>query len=145
MKITGPGAKGAVSGPRRADKTERGAGGAFKSALIDQMGAMEEAHAVEAPVGVGGVDALLMVQQVGDALEQETKRRLIRRGEVLLDGLEALRHGLLMGEVPAERMAALAQSVRSQRETCSDPRLAAILDDIELRVEVELAKLSRLG
>jgi len=48
-----------------------------------------------------------------------------------------------MGEIPSARMAALAQSVRSRREACSDPRLAALLDEIELRVEVELAKLSR--
>jgi hypothetical protein len=142
MKITGPGAKGAVSGSRRADKSDRPSG-AFKSALIDQMESMEGAHAVETPVGVGGVDALLMVQQVGDALEHESRKRLVRRGETLLDGLEELRHGLLMGDIPQERMQVLAQSVRTQRETCDDPRLAAILDDIELRVEVELAKLSR--
>ena len=42
----------------------------------------------------------------------------------LLDGLEELRHGLLMGEIPSGRMVALAQNVRARRENCADPRLA---------------------
>jgi hypothetical protein len=33
--------------------------------------------------------------------------------------------------------------VRNKREAGADPELAAILDEIELRAEVELAKLSR--
>ena len=109
------------------------------------MDAVEEPHAVEAPTGIGGIDALLMVQQVDNSAERESRRRLVRRGEELLDGLEDLRHGLLMGDIPKEKMLALAQSVRSRRENCGDPRLGALLDEIELRVEVELAKLSPRG
>ncbi|SEH49050.1 flagellar assembly protein FliX [Magnetospirillum fulvum] len=143
MKISGVGSKGAASGPRRTDKNSKT--GEFRRALVDSMDQAEEAHAVEAPVGIGGVDALLMVQQSDDTLEREARRRLLRRGEDLLDGLEALRHGLLMGEIPVEKMAALAQTIRVRRESSPDPRLAALLDEIELRVEVELAKLSRRG
>jgi hypothetical protein len=143
MKISGVGSKGAASGPRRTDKNSKP--GEFRRALVDSMDQAEESHAVEAPVGIGGVDALLMVQQADDALERETRRRLVRRGESLLDGLEELRHGLLMGEIPVEKMAILAQTIRDRRESSTDPRLSALLDEIELRVEVELAKLSRRG
>ncbi len=141
MKISGVGSKGTTIGARKADKTEKK--GEFRQALIESMDAMEEAHAVEAPGGITGVDALLVVQQVDGSVEREARRRLVKRGEQLLDGLEDLRHGLLMGEIPKERMVALAQSVRVRREHCADPRLGALLDEIELRVEVELAKLSR--
>lgn len=143
MKVSGVGSKGAVSGTRKSESA--GAKGEFKKALIESMDSMEEAHAVEAPAGIAGIDALLVVQQVDNSVERETRRRLVRRGEELLDGLEELRHGLLVGEVPAGRMVALAQQVRTRRENCADPRLAAILDEIELRVEVELAKLSPRG
>lgn len=143
MKISGVGSKGAATGARKADKS--GAKGEFKRTLVDSMDSAEAAHAVETPLGISGVDALLLVQQMDDAGEREARRRLVRRGEELLDGLEDLRHGLLMGEVPKEKMMALAQSVRSRRETCGDPRLGAVLDEIELRVEVELAKLSPRG
>ncbi len=140
MKISGIGSKGTVGGARRTEKSE--GKGEFKRALIDSMDSMEEAHAVEAPTGMTGVDALLLVQQVDGSVEREARRRLVSRGEELLDGLEDLRHGLLMGEIPRDKMMALAQTVRSRRETCGDPRLGALLDEIELRVEVELAKLS---
>jgi hypothetical protein len=33
------------------------------------------------------------------------------------------------------------QAVRSQRETVADERLAAVLDEVDLRTAVELAKL----
>ncbi|CUW38605.1 Putative Flagellar assembly regulator FliX(Flagellar assembly regulator FliX, class II,1-141) [Magnetospirillum sp. XM-1] len=143
MKISGVGSKGAVSGTKKSEGT--GAKGEFRKALIESMDSMEEAHAVEAPVGITGIDALLVVQQVDNSVEREARRRLVRRGEELLDGLEELRHGLLMGEIPTSRMMNLAQNVRMRRENCADPRLAAILDEIELRVEVELAKLSSRG
>ncbi|OAN46642.1 flagellar assembly protein FliX [Paramagnetospirillum marisnigri] len=141
MKISGVGPKGGATGPRKTEKTQ--GKGEFRQALIESMDSMEEAHAVEAPIGVTRVDALLMVQQMDDATEREARRRLVKRGEQLLDGLEELRHGLLMGEIPKDKMTVLAQSVRARRENCGDPRLAALLDEIELRVEVELAKLSR--
>jgi hypothetical protein len=141
MKISGVGSKGSVTGARKTEKSQ--GKGEFRRALIESMDSMEEAHAVETPAGVSSVDALLMVQQMDDATEREARRRLVKRGEQLLDGLEELRHGLLMGEIPKERMMSLAQSVRMRRENSSDPRLGALLDEIELRVEVELAKLSR--
>jgi len=53
------------------------------------------------------------------------------------------RRALLAGSVPKDRLIQLAQMVRARRDTVSDPRLATILDEIELRAEVELAKLSR--
>ncbi|RAU22889.1 flagellar assembly protein FliX [Paramagnetospirillum kuznetsovii] len=141
MKISGVGSKGPAAG---ASKTGKSQGkGEFRQALVDSMDSMEEAHAVGATAGISGIDAILIVQQVDDAAEREARRRLVKRGEQLLDGLEDLRHGLLMGEIPKEKMMALAQSVRQRRENCGDPRLGALLDEIELRVEVELAKLGR--
>jgi hypothetical protein len=141
MKISGVGSAGPSSGTKRTEKSEKK--GEFKKALVDAMDSMEEAHAVESPTAVSSVDALLVVQSMGDATEHEARKRLISRGEDILDQLEEVRHGLLMGEIPREKLVSLAQTVRTRREACSDPRLGAILDEIELRAEVELAKLSR--
>ncbi|MBI3446498.1 MAG: flagellar assembly protein FliX, partial [Magnetospirillum sp.] len=88
MKISGVGSKGAAGGARKAENT--GAKGEFKRALVDSMDSMETAHAVETPVGISSVDALLVVQQVDNSVEREARRRLVRRGEELLDGLEDL-------------------------------------------------------
>ena len=60
----------------------------------------------------------------------------------MLDELEQIRLGLLLGQIPRARLEQLAQMVRARREQLDDPKLIAILDDIELRAAVELAKLS---
>lgn len=143
MKVSGAGSSSAVSGgARRVDKSG-GAKGEFKRALVDAMDSAPDVAATEAPATISGIDALLLVQGVDDATEREARKRLIRRGEDLLDRLEEIRHGLLLGTVPKEKLMELAQMVRSRRENCQDPRLGALLDEIELRAEVEIAKLSR--
>jgi hypothetical protein len=143
MKVSGTGRSSAVSGgARRVDKTT-GKAGEFKQALVDALDAGGGPQAAEAPMALAGIDALLLVQAVDDSTERQARKRLIRRGEDILDKLEEIRHGLLLGTVPKEKLAQLADMVRTRREACNDPRLAAMLDEIELRAEVEIAKLSR--
>ena len=54
-----------------------------------------------------------------------------------------MRKGLLLGSIPKDRLAELARMVREKRERGADPVVSRLLDEIELRAEVELAKLSR--
>jgi hypothetical protein len=143
MKVSGIGSTGGPGQARRVGKSDKAPSGAFAQTLAETFEAVEEAHAVDTPTAVTGLDALLVVQAVGGSSDQEARQRLIRRGEDLLDGLEGLRHDLLIGAIPKDRLVSLARMVRSRRENVADPRLAAVLDEIELRVEVELAKLSR--
>ena len=65
-----------------------------------------------------------------------------RRGETLLDLLDRLRTNLLAGRVPAAHLVELAGLVRARRGTSGDARLEQIIDEIELRAQVELAKLA---
>jgi hypothetical protein len=143
MKVSGVGSGAAAAGgARKADKAD-GRKGEFKKALVDAMGSMEEVHAAEAPSSLGIVEATLMLQDVGGATDREARRNLVRRGEELLDMLEEIRHGLLLGTVPLDKLQSLADNVRTRRDACQDPRLVALLDEIELRAEVEIAKLMR--
>lgn len=132
---------------RRAEKGKTDSSGVekgeFRRALAGAIDALDEAPALGAPSALGAVDALLLTQSVDEDGDGSTRRRLMTRGEEILDKLEDLRHSLLIGAVPADRLVNLAQQVRSRRETCNDPRLAALLDEIELRAEVEIAKLTR--
>jgi Class II flagellar assembly regulator len=66
-----------------------------------------------------------------------------RYGIDLLDRLTELRMDVLEGRVSASRLAALGHALRADRRRCGEPRLDAVLDEIELRVEVEIAKLTR--
>ena len=83
---------------------------------------------------------MLSLQEVPDALDRRTRAR--RRGEQLLDVLDRVRLALLAGALAPHQLADLAQLVRSRRDAVDDPRLAEILDEIDLRAAVELAKYS---
>lgn len=141
MKISGYGATSGPGQTKRTGKTDKSSGSAFAKQLAETFEAAEEIHAVETSPSVGSIDALLAVQAADGAMEREARRHLIQRGEDILDQLDEVRHGLLMGLIPKDKLTALAQMVRSRRDNVADPRLATVLDEIELRAEVELAKL----
>ena len=63
------------------------------------------------------------------------------RAEDMLDHLDDIRLGLLMGAIPISKLTSLVQVVKDQRDQVDDPRLASVLDEIEVRAAVELAKL----
>ena len=62
------------------------------------------------------------------------------RAEDMLDILEDVRKGILLGVVSMANLKNLAGLARDQQNKTDDPRLNDILADIELRAEVELAK-----
>jgi len=143
MKVSGVGNTSGPSQVRKTGKADKAEPGSFAKQLGEGGEPVDDAAAVDAPVAVANVDALLAAQAVPGSVEEEVRKRLIRRGEDILDRLEELRYALLSGTVPKERLIQLAQMVRARRDTVGDPRLATLLDEIELRAEVELAKLSR--
>lgn len=94
-----------------------------------------------APVAqVAPLDAILAIQSVGDAMGG--KRKAVKRGSNLLDLLEGIKADLLVGGISLDRLDALVEELSMFRDR-TEPGLDAILDDIELRVLVELAKQGR--
>lgn len=83
------------------------------------------------------LDALLALQAIEDPLLR--KRKLVRRGTQLLDTLDEMKSDLLAGRVSDSRLNQLMAVLGQAREK-ADPRLDALIDDIELRARVELAK-----
>jgi len=118
-----------------------GAAGPAKS------GGFARALAEDAPasgVGAAGrIDALNGVFALQEVTDPTERRRLARRrGNELLDRLDDIRHGLLVGAIPLADLEDLARVLRAHRGDVDDPRLADLLDHIDLRAAVELAKLS---
>ncbi|HTY65399.1 MAG TPA: flagellar assembly protein FliX [Alphaproteobacteria bacterium] len=140
MKIDKPGSVSSTVGPRRSERASSARPGEF-SRLLDQP---EGASAVSAGNAIGSVDALLAAQSVEGATEEE-RRQARARGDDILDRLDELRHGLLTGTLTRGQVVALANLVRSRRSSIMDPKLRELLDEIELRAEVEIAKLSGDG
>ena len=110
---------------------------------VVSAGGVENAQATENTAPVGGLESILAAQEVPDALGGPSKGILVRYGDELLDHLDELKLAILGGVVSKEKLANLAQMLRQKRQTCDDPRLNSIIDEIELRVEVEVAKLIR--
>ena len=146
MKVEGPKSTSSVQGAARAKKAGS-AGGNFAAALDEVTGPEEAAAAPEGVGGVLGIGGVLAAQSVTDESAPDFKERQRRasRGAEILDRLEEVRKGLLVGAIPKDRLAELARMVREKRERGADPVISRLLDEIELRAEVELAKLSRRG
>ncbi|WP_292224851.1 flagellar assembly protein FliX, partial [Brevundimonas sp.] len=93
---------------------------------------------VAATSSMAGVSALMALQEVEGPLER--RRRAVKRGGGLLDRLDELKMALLSGETGAPALERLARVLREERPDDGDAELTALLDQIDLRAQVELAK-----
>jgi len=91
--------------------------------------------------GIGSVDALIALQDVGGPLER--RRRAVGRAGRILDVLDEVKLALIDGEVSALALDRLMRAVRDERMATEDSRLEGLLDEIETRAAVELAKLEQ--
>ena len=119
--------------PARAQRP--GAAGTFAPEMPQEA---KQAPQAVATSSLAAIDTLIALQEVPDALAGKAKAA--RRGRDMLDLLEDIRDGLLLGGISRETLNRLLQLVNVKREEFVDPGLSALLDDIELRARVELAK-----
>lgn len=99
------------------------------------------AHAAAPQSPIAALDALIALQREPDP--HEGRRHAAARGEDMLAMLDQVRLGLLGGTVPAATLQRLQAALRERNAGggFADPALDALLDAIELRAAVELAKL----
>jgi len=102
--------------------------------------ASQESTPTAGTQAVHRVDALLAVQGVETATERGAKRRMRERGDQILRGLDQIRLGLLTGRLTLNEIINLADSIATHRENIDDPAMTAILDEIDLRAQIEIAK-----
>jgi hypothetical protein len=107
---------------------------------LDDQSAPQQTASSAAPLAPSAIGALLALQSVDDPLL--ARRKAVRRGSALLDALAAAQADLLTGPVGEGRLNQMMALVTQARETV-DPQIDALIDDIELRVRVELAKRGR--
>jgi hypothetical protein len=101
---------------------------------------------VDAPSALGAAHAMGSLLGAQEVDEREARRqKATKRGRLALDTLEKLRDALLIGALPVATIRQLEQFVVQERGEATDPALMAILDEIEVRAAVELAKLEMSG
>ncbi len=135
MEIKGT---GRVDGPRMTRKA--GSSGTSETFRISEP-AEPHAQIVSSAGPITSLDSLLSLQEMDDSTNGRSRGAV--QGEQLLGLLDQVRDGLLAGGIPRATLNSLAVAVGKSHETFHDPKLRVVLDEIELRAQVELAKLEQ--
>jgi hypothetical protein len=132
MRIQGPNgtALAAKSSPAR-----RTSSGAFS---VSDGEAPRGGGATSGLRAVGNIDVLIALQAFEDPAER--RRRKVAHGRTALDMLDALKIGMLDGTLEPSALHRLKSLSGGFEQSSGDPGLDSVMDEIELRVEVELAK-----
>ncbi len=137
MKVSGPSGSNAAGSARSAGPSAGAPG--FEPLMTPSAAGASGVTAAGGVAGVSSLGALLALQEVGGPLER--RRRAVGRAGKILEALEDLKLDLLEGRLSPHALETLTRSVREQRSLTDDPRLEGVLDEIETRAAVELAKL----
>ncbi|MET0219077.1 MAG: flagellar assembly protein FliX [Bradyrhizobium sp.] len=116
--------------------TRKNSSGTF---MLPDLGTTQETRASLAPKQTANIDALLAMQGIEEELTEKRKRS-VTRGKRALDVLDELKLALLSGKLDANMANRLRDAAAGLKQSSGDPGLDAVLSEIELRVEVELAK-----
>ena len=123
-----------VSNTKRSKGTVKSTDLAFTSVLDAELRTEQST----ANLKVSTVDALSPVEV---EMADSDKKHANSRAALILDRLEDIRQGLLIGAISKPRLEELAATIKETRESALNPEMSDILDEIELRAKVELAKL----
>lgn len=138
MDINGTGRIGRTRGPSASKPSAAPAGESF---TVSTSAEAPRAAGVISSGPLTALESILALQGVGDAATGRSKG--LARGNRLLDMLDEVRDGLLSGTIPQATLQRLAASVSNREDVFADPALQGVLDEIELRAHVELAKLEQ--
>jgi len=137
MRIYGP--NGTTLGTP-ASNTRRTSSTGFS--LPEDVASTTESRATLAPKATANIDALIALQGIEED-PAERRRRSVARGKGALDVLDELKLRLLSGSLDSSTVARLRDAAANLKSSSGDVGLDAVLSEIELRVEVELAKTGR--
>jgi len=139
MKIEGPSKTQKSSKAGKTAKTGK-TDGTFGAMVADATPSTNQTAATQS---IAKVDALLAVQGVENATERGARRRMHVRGEKVLRQLDHLRLAILTGNLTLGQVIDVADVVASHRETIDDPEMTAVFDEIDLRAQIEIAKMKK--
>jgi Class II flagellar assembly regulator len=110
---------------------------------LDETTTPARTSAARAAIPLATLDAILALQ--GEENPTERRRRHAKRGRDILDALDALKAAILAGRIAPSDLRKVVSRLRQNIGPSGDPGLDQIMAEIELRAEVELAKLAVAG
>jgi hypothetical protein len=139
MKIEGPSKTQGASKKSKSSKSGK-TDGTFGAMVAD---AASETSQNAATQSIAKVDSLLAVQGLESATERGARRRMHVRADKILRQLDHLRLALLTGNLTLGQLVDVADVVASHREDITDAKMTAVLDEIDLRAQIEIAKMKK--
>lgn len=124
-------------------KSSRRIGSGESFAQYLNIGKNAEVQNVRSTSAVASADAIFATQMITDEERRQIRDKILKKAKNLLDKLDEIREGLLVGEIAKDKLIEISRFVKQRDVESDDERLNEILGEIELRVEVELAKLTR--
>jgi uncharacterized alpha-E superfamily protein len=137
MKITGYGTITPASGPKK--KGESASTSSFASLLASSEASEPSSTVSVTDITNTALTNLLALQEISE--EDIRRKKLMQQGSNMIEVLERLRNQLLAGNMPAHLMQDLSRQLSVEKQFVADPALNDLIEEIELRLAVEIAKL----
>lgn len=137
MKVEGPAQSRQSEQSKKKDNVSSGSSSFGSFVTGDSAGAQGAA----AGQSISRIDVMLAAQAAEDPAERAARQRMKARAEGILGELDRIKTGLLTGTLTVGHVIDIADVVAAHREKIMDPRLTSILDEIDLRAQIELAKM----
>jgi Class II flagellar assembly regulator len=135
MRILGPNGT-TLGAPASTARRTSGSGFALPE---EEPASTQETRGAVALRAAAGIDALIALQGIEED-PAERRKRSVQRGKGALDVLDDLKLRLLAGTIDQPTVSRLRDAAAALKYSSGDPQLDSVLSEIELRVEVELAK-----
>ncbi len=126
----------------RATSKAKASRGGSNGVFTPQNGSTSQSTATmssTAASSIASIDTLIALQE-GDDFRQ-ARKAATQRADDILDILSGVRLGLLEGVIPRRALQRLNATLAQTRASTGDVRLETILNEVELRAQVEMAKL----
>ncbi len=139
MKIEGTGRIGGDTKTGKVKKTAQSSS-VFSTGSTEGTSEVSDIFSLSGPSEVLGAQALLNLQESLHLSPQDKQQ--VRNANKILDDLSQIQKSFLTGTYSKSTLQDLVMRLNDQRESATNADLDALLNQIELRAEVELAKLS---
>lgn len=141
MKITDIFNSGKITSTKKKGKAGD-VGSADFGSLLDEP---QEASSAEEAAPTSQVLGANILYSQALYSEVEVQRRHVHRGNRLLDNLDGIKRQMLDGELSYDSLVRVKEELKYAPQNTTDRNLQEIIKEIELRAEVEIAKLERIN
>ncbi len=125
-------------GKTRNAKKVSGSGAEYQPVADEDVAAVNVAAPLSPMQPVAAIDSLLVIQEIAQKKKQTIA---VNRSHEMLTLLTEIRVGLLGGHIPEQKVQNLSKLANEERQSFEDNGLNEILEEVDLRAKVELAKM----